>query len=133
MISTTNVTPARIAQSSTLSARGYEPLFVRFASLTNLQIPCNYWPEARRISRLFDAANLDRTKASYDAANDEANLFERELRRFGDHDAKLYPGGQTRRDKVNIEMSHGLRTVAQLLAISVSWTIIVHDCVANYR
>ena len=113
--------PARIAQSSTPFARGYEPLLVQLASLTNLQIPRDYWPEARRISRFFDAAN------------DKANLFERELRRFGDCDAKLYPGGRTRRDKVNIEISHGLRTVAQLLATSVSWTTIVHDCVANRR
>ena len=129
----TNAILARIARSSTPCARRYEPLLVRFALLTNLQIPRDYWPEARRISRLFDAANLDRTKASYDAANDKANLFKWELRRFGDRDAKLYPGGRTRRDEVNIEIFHGLRTIAQLLATSVSWMTIVHDCVANCR
>ena len=126
-----NAISACIARSSTLCARGYEPLLVRFALLTYLQIPREYWPEVRRISRLFDAANLDCTKASYNAANDKANLFEQELRCFGDYNAKIYPGGQTRRDELNLEISHGLRTIAQLLATSVSWTIIVHDCVVN--
>ena len=60
--------------------------------------------EARRLARIYDRANIAGTKALYD----DANAFDKEMRAFGDQSKRDFPGGRTRRDELNIEISHGL-------------------------
>ena len=85
-----------------------------------MQNPRKLWPRARKLAQLYNEVNITKTQELYDAANNAANAFDMEIRSFGIEDWKAFLGGRTRRDNINMEILHGIRTLVQLIATNVS-------------